>query len=248
LELVYEELLHIHALSHLSTSIKRELASIIVFESHAQAGTVCELNFKYQLLYWFHYQFNLSPFTFFIFVFFRTTMHVQKVKYCYDSTERKNKKKQEKVYIFTSSTSAFALPHEKLSSLFFGVVLCRKQEKAKQYFIAYTLSVLWPFQREKFKANILESILFYWKCTFQHSCVLNGIYVSCNTISISHLNSISFCIKINFPPTMHVFFSILRPFDIKRNFSNNVNLHKETHCLSPVSATLIADRSRTKSF
>lgn len=42
LELVFEELLHIPALSHLSTSIKRELASIIVFESHAQAGTVCE--------------------------------------------------------------------------------------------------------------------------------------------------------------------------------------------------------------
>lgn len=47
LELVFEELLHIPALSHLSTSIKRELASIIVFESHAQAGTVCELNAKY---------------------------------------------------------------------------------------------------------------------------------------------------------------------------------------------------------
>ena len=46
LELVFEELLHIPALSHLSTSIKRELASIIVFESHAQAGTVCELNSK----------------------------------------------------------------------------------------------------------------------------------------------------------------------------------------------------------
>lgn len=42
LELVYEELLHIAALSHLSTSIKRELASIIVFESHVQAGTVCK--------------------------------------------------------------------------------------------------------------------------------------------------------------------------------------------------------------
>lgn len=47
LELVFEELLHIPALSHLSTSIKRELASIIVFESHAQAGTVCELNSKF---------------------------------------------------------------------------------------------------------------------------------------------------------------------------------------------------------
>lgn len=42
LELVFEELLHIEALSHLSTSIKRELASIIVFEAHAQAGTICK--------------------------------------------------------------------------------------------------------------------------------------------------------------------------------------------------------------
>lgn len=42
LELVFEELLHIAALSHLSTSIKRELASIIVFEAHAQAGTICK--------------------------------------------------------------------------------------------------------------------------------------------------------------------------------------------------------------
>lgn len=42
LEQVFEELLHIAALSHLSTSIKRELASIIVFEAHAQAGTICK--------------------------------------------------------------------------------------------------------------------------------------------------------------------------------------------------------------
>lgn len=40
LELVFEELLHIAALSHLSTSIKRELASIIVFEAHPDAGTI----------------------------------------------------------------------------------------------------------------------------------------------------------------------------------------------------------------
>ncbi|XP_039969265.1 rap guanine nucleotide exchange factor 4 [Bactrocera neohumeralis] len=40
LELIFEELLHITALSHLSTSIKRELSSIIVFESHAEAGTI----------------------------------------------------------------------------------------------------------------------------------------------------------------------------------------------------------------
>ncbi|ESO82181.1 hypothetical protein LOTGIDRAFT_135052, partial [Lottia gigantea] len=40
LEIVYEELLHIKALSHLSTMVKRELASVLIFESHAEAGTV----------------------------------------------------------------------------------------------------------------------------------------------------------------------------------------------------------------
>ena len=47
LEIIYEELLHIKALSHLSTMVKRELASVLVFESHAKAGTVC----VYILLY-----------------------------------------------------------------------------------------------------------------------------------------------------------------------------------------------------
>ena len=41
LEIIYEELLHIKALSHLSTMVKRELASVLVFESHTKAGTVC---------------------------------------------------------------------------------------------------------------------------------------------------------------------------------------------------------------
>ena len=41
LEIIYEEVLHIKALSHLSTMVKRELASVLVFESHAKAGTVC---------------------------------------------------------------------------------------------------------------------------------------------------------------------------------------------------------------
>ena len=45
LETIYEELLHIKALSHLSTMVKRELASVLVFESHAKTGTVCELIF-----------------------------------------------------------------------------------------------------------------------------------------------------------------------------------------------------------
>uniref|UniRef100_A0A803THE4 Rap guanine nucleotide exchange factor 4 n=1 Tax=Anolis carolinensis TaxID=28377 RepID=A0A803THE4_ANOCA len=40
LEIIYEELLHIKALSHLSTTVKRELAGVLVFESHPKAGTV----------------------------------------------------------------------------------------------------------------------------------------------------------------------------------------------------------------
>ncbi|GBO15401.1 hypothetical protein AVEN_58821-1 [Araneus ventricosus] len=42
LEIIYEELLHIKALSHLSNSVKRELAGVLVFESHPKAGTVCK--------------------------------------------------------------------------------------------------------------------------------------------------------------------------------------------------------------
>ncbi|XP_045473317.1 rap guanine nucleotide exchange factor 4 isoform X2 [Harmonia axyridis] len=40
LETIYEELLHIRALAHLSNSVKRELASVVVFEAHPRAGTV----------------------------------------------------------------------------------------------------------------------------------------------------------------------------------------------------------------
>ncbi|XP_065559273.1 rap guanine nucleotide exchange factor 4-like isoform X3 [Artemia franciscana] len=39
-EAIYEELVHISSLSHLSTSIKRELASVIAFESHPKPGTI----------------------------------------------------------------------------------------------------------------------------------------------------------------------------------------------------------------
>ncbi|KAK2515980.1 hypothetical protein Q9966_015244 [Columba livia] len=40
LELIFEELLHIKAVAHLSNSVKRELASVLMFESHPRAGTV----------------------------------------------------------------------------------------------------------------------------------------------------------------------------------------------------------------
>ncbi|XP_077393346.1 rap guanine nucleotide exchange factor 4 [Festucalex cinctus] len=40
LEIIYEELLHIKALAHLSTTVKRELMGVLIFESHAKAGTV----------------------------------------------------------------------------------------------------------------------------------------------------------------------------------------------------------------
>jgi len=32
--MIYDELLHIKALSHLSTMVKRELAGVLVFEAH----------------------------------------------------------------------------------------------------------------------------------------------------------------------------------------------------------------------
>ncbi|XP_060944143.1 rap guanine nucleotide exchange factor 4 [Limanda limanda] len=40
LEIIYEELLHIKALSHLSTTVKKELAGVLIFEPHAKSGTV----------------------------------------------------------------------------------------------------------------------------------------------------------------------------------------------------------------
>ncbi|XP_021949449.1 rap guanine nucleotide exchange factor 4 isoform X3 [Folsomia candida] len=40
LEMIYDELLHIKALAHLSNSVKRELAGVIVFEAHPSNGTV----------------------------------------------------------------------------------------------------------------------------------------------------------------------------------------------------------------
>ena len=42
LETIYDELLHIKALSHLSTMVKRELAGVLVFEAHWNAGKVCK--------------------------------------------------------------------------------------------------------------------------------------------------------------------------------------------------------------
>ncbi|XP_056589081.1 rap guanine nucleotide exchange factor 3 isoform X1 [Triplophysa dalaica] len=40
LEVIYEELLHVKAVAHLSTSVRKELAAVLVFESNAKAGTV----------------------------------------------------------------------------------------------------------------------------------------------------------------------------------------------------------------
>ncbi|XP_072539985.1 rap guanine nucleotide exchange factor 4-like isoform X2 [Salminus brasiliensis] len=40
LEIIYDELLHIKAFTHLSNTVKRELAGVLIFESHAKAGTV----------------------------------------------------------------------------------------------------------------------------------------------------------------------------------------------------------------
>uniref|UniRef100_A0A0R3RJE0 Cyclic nucleotide-binding domain-containing protein n=1 Tax=Elaeophora elaphi TaxID=1147741 RepID=A0A0R3RJE0_9BILA len=40
LEHVYRELLHVKALTHLSTMVKRELAAVVFFEQHQHAGHV----------------------------------------------------------------------------------------------------------------------------------------------------------------------------------------------------------------
>ncbi|XP_064140405.1 rap guanine nucleotide exchange factor 3 isoform X4 [Loxodonta africana] len=40
LDLIFEELLHIKAVAHLSNSVKRELAAVLLFEPHCKAGTV----------------------------------------------------------------------------------------------------------------------------------------------------------------------------------------------------------------
>ncbi|XP_026870152.1 rap guanine nucleotide exchange factor 4-like isoform X5 [Electrophorus electricus] len=40
LEIIYDEILHVKALTHLSNTVKRELAGVLIFESHAKAGTV----------------------------------------------------------------------------------------------------------------------------------------------------------------------------------------------------------------
>ncbi|KAG7323222.1 hypothetical protein KOW79_012924 [Hemibagrus wyckioides] len=39
-EVIYEELLHVKAVAHLSTSVRKELAAVLMFESYAKAGTV----------------------------------------------------------------------------------------------------------------------------------------------------------------------------------------------------------------
>ncbi|KAM7411336.1 hypothetical protein PAMA_021364 [Pampus argenteus] len=40
LEVIYEEMLHVKAAAHLSTSVRKELAAVLFFESHPKAGTV----------------------------------------------------------------------------------------------------------------------------------------------------------------------------------------------------------------
>ncbi|XP_041712455.1 rap guanine nucleotide exchange factor 3-like isoform X1 [Coregonus clupeaformis] len=40
LEVIYEELLHVKAAAHLSSTVRKELAAVLMFESHAKAGTV----------------------------------------------------------------------------------------------------------------------------------------------------------------------------------------------------------------
>ena len=49
-ETIFEETLHIKALSHLSNSVKRELAAVIVFEAHTKKGTIRKCIFELSLI------------------------------------------------------------------------------------------------------------------------------------------------------------------------------------------------------
>ena len=42
LDIIYDELLHIKALSHLSSLVKRELANVLIFEAHPFKDEVCK--------------------------------------------------------------------------------------------------------------------------------------------------------------------------------------------------------------
>ena len=42
LEIIYDELLHVKALSHLSSLVKRELAGVLIFEAHPFKGEICK--------------------------------------------------------------------------------------------------------------------------------------------------------------------------------------------------------------
>ena len=44
LEIIYDELLHVKALSHLSSVVKRELANVLIFEAHPYKGETCRTN------------------------------------------------------------------------------------------------------------------------------------------------------------------------------------------------------------
>lgn len=53
LELIFEELNQQRALAHLPSSVKRELASIVVLETHARAGAVRECRRCENLIFYF---------------------------------------------------------------------------------------------------------------------------------------------------------------------------------------------------
>lgn len=150
-----------------------------------------------------------------------------------EQKQNKNKKGSH-FYIFNFCVTPWKIiiPFYQPSELF---------EKAKQSFIAYTfiglvaICLWWRSSRRTFSLRFyfIETVLCH---VHSYSCMFNGFYISYETIFISHLkdiNSISFCIKTNFPPPLHVFLSLSRSMTSKGIFSNNVNLVEETLLLVP---------------
>ncbi len=50
MDIIYEELVHVKALSNLSSLVKKELASCLLFEAHPYADTISNFNLKIKKL------------------------------------------------------------------------------------------------------------------------------------------------------------------------------------------------------
>ena len=78
LEIIYDELLHVKALSHLSSVVKRELAGVLIFEAHPYKGEVCQLTCFFDSIV---SSYRISSFLFFSFLIMIITHEKSRAKF-----------------------------------------------------------------------------------------------------------------------------------------------------------------------